>query len=81
MRSRSDIGDQAKKDAKEKTRSLKKMRSTSALRERDSNLGGGSSDGRSTPAFDVDEMKRKRMIWEAKTGKGGENTKHSSYEL
>lgn len=43
--------------------SLRKMRSTSALGERDQNKGDNES-------FDVDEMKRQRLIWEASQRKG-----------
>jgi len=84
MKSRSDIKEIAKKEDKLKMKSLKKMRSASALGSRDANIGaspfGGSRDGRETPAFDVDEMKRNRMIWEATTNKSG-GTKVTSYEV
>lgn len=43
--------------------SLRKMRSTSALGDRDRNKGDDES-------FDVDEMKRQRLIWEANQRKG-----------
>jgi hypothetical protein len=53
--------------------SLMKMRSNSALRERDPNSAastpnsrdGSRYEGEEAPAFDVEEMKRKRMVWEA----------------
>ena len=81
MKSRTDIKETVKKEEKAKTRSLKKMRSASALSNRDSNVGLPSSrDGSETPAFDVDEMKRNRMIWEATTNKSG-GTKVTSYEV
>lgn len=84
MKSRSDIKEAAKKEEKLKTKSIKKMRSASALSNRDANvrssLFGESRDGRETPAFDVDEMKRNRMIWEATTNKS-DGTKVTSYEV
>ena len=58
--------------------SLKSMRSTGALRERDRNItSAGSSFGNDGELedFDVDEMRRRRMIWEAKKNKG--NVKES----
>jgi hypothetical protein len=64
-------------------KSLKKMRSASALGSRDANIGAspfGGSGMEETPAFDVDEMKRNRMIWEATTNKSG-GTKVTSYEV
>lgn len=56
---------------------LMTMRSNSALRERDTNSAGtrpmskdsGHSDGDDAPAFNVEEMKRKRMVWEAQQKK------------
>jgi hypothetical protein len=66
IRSRTDISQEAKTATKEKVRSLKKMKSASALSERDRNLNSGSSEGATVPEFDVDEMKRKRMLWEAR---------------
>jgi hypothetical protein len=72
MRSRHDMRNDVKnvkKDIKEpkgESKTLKKMKSTSALVQRDPNRNGGSSDGSNIPAFDADEMKRKRMLWEAK---------------
>lgn len=84
MKSRSEVKDAAKKEEKLKTKSLKKMRSASALSNRDTNfrvsLFGGSADGRETPVFDVDEMKRSRMIWEATTNKS-DGRKVTSYEV
>jgi hypothetical protein len=54
--------------------SLMKMRSNSALREKDANSAGSRPtsrdnsefEGVEAPAFNVEEMKRKRMVWEAK---------------
>lgn len=59
--------------------SLMKMRSNSALRERDANSAGSAPSSREgsrvenedPPAFDVDEMKRRRMVWEARQKKKG----------
>ncbi len=68
--------------------SLKKMRSNSALRERDINKQSasapvsrdGANDLGELPAFDVEEMKRKRMIWEAQQKKGKHGKKNSAEE-
>lgn len=55
--------------------SLKKMRSRSTLGERDRNVSssGNMYEGRNekeiTPDFNVDEMRRRRMAWEAKDSK------------
>jgi hypothetical protein len=56
--------------------SLRRLRSTSALKVRDANLPSsapasrdGSNDVGEVPAFDVEEMKRARMIWEAQQKK------------
>ena len=54
--------------------SLTRMRSNSALKEKDPNSAGSApssrdghgSDSAASPAFDVEEMKRKRMVWEAR---------------
>jgi hypothetical protein len=68
------------KDRKLRLRpSLMKMRSNSALRERDANSSGsrpssreGSrTEGEDGSVFDVEEMKRKRMVWEAQQKKKG----------
>jgi hypothetical protein len=68
------------KDRKLRLRpSLMKMRSSSALKEKDANAAGSRpasrEDGRSEsddgPAFNVEEMKRKRMVWEAQQKKKG----------
>lgn len=84
MKSRSDIKETAKKEDKLRTKSLKKMKSASALGSRDANIGflpsSGSRDGRDAPAFDADEMKRNRMIWEATTNTSG-GTRVTSYEV
>ena len=66
IRSRNDMRNDAKKETKERSRSLKKMKSASALVERDGNIASSSSDGTNPPNFDAEEMKRKRLIWEAK---------------
>ena len=65
--------------------SLKKMRSNSALRERDINKPAsapvsrdGANDLGGLPAFDVEEMKRRRMIWEAQQKKGKHSKKNSA---
>jgi hypothetical protein len=62
--------------------SLRRLRSTSALKERDANMPSNapaSRDGgnhfNEVPAFDVEEMKRTRMIWEAQQKKA----KHSQH--
>lgn len=66
------------KDKKLRLRpSLMKMRSNSALREKDANSAsitptssdGGRFDDAHAPAFDVEEMKRRRMVWEAQQRK------------
>ena len=77
MRSRGDLRDAAK-NTPAKPRTLKKMRSASILGERDRNLGSSASD---PPPFDVDEFKRKRMIWEAQNSKHSDRNKHSSNEF
>ena len=79
MKSRNDIKETARKEEKLKTKSLKKMRSASALGNRDANIGL-LGDGRETPAFDVDEMKRNRMNWEA-TSNTNVGAKVTSYEV
>jgi hypothetical protein len=73
MRSRGDLRETVK-DAKERVRSLKKMKSTSVLRERDRNVGSSSSEN----SFDADEFKRKRMDWEAKNSVKAEEAEWSS---
>lgn len=77
MRSRGDLRDSSK-DAAPKSKTLKKMRSASILGERDKNLGSSASD---PPPFDVDEFKRKRMIWEAQNAKKADHSKHPSDQL
>ncbi len=66
------------KDRKLRLRpSLLKMRSNSALREKDANSAGsrpsskedGPFEGDDAPAFNVEEMKRTRMVWEAQQKK------------
>ena len=59
--------------------SLMKMRSNGALRERDANTSAstppsrdaGQVEGDDGTVFDVEEMKRKRMVWEAQQKKKG----------
>lgn len=63
------------KDYEGKGNVLKKMRSTSALGDIRRNPGSSSSD---LSFFDVDEFKRRRMIWEATNKKMEQSTKHSS---
>ena len=66
--------------------SLSRMRSNGALKERDANTpssapvsrDGGNNLGE-VPAFDVEEMKRRRMIWEAQQKKAT-HSKHNSAE-
>ncbi|KAL2223169.1 hypothetical protein M432DRAFT_40244 [Thermoascus aurantiacus ATCC 26904] len=58
-----------------KAKTLKKIRSASALGERHENLSSMSE----TSFFDVDEFKRKRMIWEATNRKKAHHAKQSSY--
>lgn len=67
--------------------SLSRMRSNGALKERDVNTPAsapasrdGGHDLGEVPAFDVEEMKRKRMIWEAQQKKKGKHSKHNSAE-
>lgn len=71
--------------------SLKRMRSNGALKERDINTPAsapasrdGGYDVGEVPAFDVEEMKRRRMIWEAqqqkKKKKNGKQSKHNGAE-
>ena len=67
--------------------SLRKLRSNNALRERDANAvfssssaptsrdGGYTNDMGEVPAFDVEEMKRRRMIWEAQERKKNKSSK------
>ncbi len=68
------------KDRKLRLRpSLMKMRSNNALREKDGNSTGsrpasvddGQPEAEEAPTFDVEEMKRKRMVWEAQQKKKG----------
>ena len=73
MRSRGDLRETVK-ETKDRVRSLKKMKSTSILGERDGNVGSGASED----SFDVDEFRRKRMIWEAKNSSTAEEAKRSS---
>src|SRR5271154_6372726 len=64
--------------------SLRRLRSSGALKERDANMpsstpasrDGGNHFGE-VPAFDVEEMKRTRMIWEAQQKKA-KYSKHNS---
>ena len=64
--------------------SLRRLRSNSALKERDANMpsstpasrDGGNHFGE-VPAFDVEEMKRTRMIWEAQQKKA-KYSRHNS---
>lgn len=60
-----------------KVKGLKKMRSTSALNARSDNLPTQSPTPE--PFFEVDEMKRKRLIWEA-TSRKRSHTKQPSTE-
>ena len=75
------------KDRKLRTKlSLKNMRSNSALRERDGNSRSkpSSREGESekdTPAFDVGEMRRRRMIWEAQQKKKERHHSAESMEV
>jgi hypothetical protein len=66
--------------------SLGRMRSTGALKERDFNTPSsapasrdGTNNMGAVPAFDVEEMKRRRMIWEAQQKKA-KHSKHNSAE-
>ncbi len=81
MKSRGDIKDAAKKEEKSKAKSLKKMRSASALGSRNTNIGPGSQDGTDSPAFDVEEMQRTRAIWEATSNPNAAATKGLSREI
>ncbi|KAJ9353141.1 hypothetical protein DTO027B9_5393 [Paecilomyces variotii] len=69
------IAKEFRKMGEGKSRSLKKMRSTSALSDRHEPLNSSQSDA---PFFDADEFKRKRMIWEATTKKKGYHSKQAS---
>ncbi|KLJ12466.1 hypothetical protein EMPG_12505 [Blastomyces silverae] len=64
MRSRGDFNEDKAKPPKSSRSvgTLRKMRSTSILGERDRNLGSSHGEGE----FDAEEFRRKRMIWEAK---------------
>jgi len=73
MRSRGDLRETVK-ETKDRVRSLKKMKSTSILGERDRNVGSSVSED----SFDADEFRRKRMIWEAKNSATAEEAKRSS---
>lgn len=75
MRSRGDLRDL--KDTPAKPKTLKKMKSTSILSDGDRDFGSSASD---PPPFDVDEFKRKRMIWEAQTAKKLDSRKNQSTE-
>ncbi|KKZ60800.1 hypothetical protein EMCG_04541 [[Emmonsia] crescens] len=68
MRSRGDFSSEEKPKQPKQSRSvgtLRKMRSTSILGERDRNIGSSHGDG-GEGEFDAEEFRRKRMIWEAK---------------
>lgn len=63
------------KEKKVKLRpSLRKMKSTSTLGERDTNKSDD-------PSFDVDEMKRQRLLWEANQRKGKLHKPSSSADI
>jgi hypothetical protein len=69
--------------------SLMKMRSNSALREKDANsVGSRPTSGEDTryedddaPAFNVEEMKRRRMVWEAQQKKKGSRDNIMAMEI
>lgn len=69
--------------------SLMKMRSNGALREKDANSAGSRPtsreddgvEGESPPAFDVEEMKRRRMVWEAQQRKKGSRDKVHAMDI
>ncbi|KAL1848435.1 hypothetical protein Plec18167_009343 [Paecilomyces lecythidis] len=69
------IAKEIRKMGEGKSRSLKKMRSTSALNDRHDHVSSSQSDA---PFFDAEEFKRKRMIWEATNKKKGYHTKQAS---
>ncbi|GAD92130.1 conserved hypothetical protein [Paecilomyces variotii No. 5] len=69
------IAKELRKMGEGKSRSLKKMRSTSALNDRHDHVNSSQSDA---PFFDAEEFKRKRMIWEATNKKKGYHTKQAS---
>ena len=67
--------------------SLSKIRSNGALKKRDVNTTSsapasrdGGSDMGEVPAFDAEEMKRRRMIWEAQEKKKAKHSEHNSME-
>ncbi|EER44212.1 conserved hypothetical protein [Histoplasma capsulatum H143] len=62
MRSRGDFNEDKPPRSSRSVSTLRKMRSTSILGERDRNLGSSHGEGE----FDAEEFRRKRMIWEAK---------------
>jgi hypothetical protein len=69
------IAKEFRKMGEGKGKSLKKMRSTSALSDRHEYLNSSQSDA---SFFDADEFKRKRMIWEATNRRKGHHSKQPS---
>lgn len=69
--------------------SLMKMRPNGALREKDANSAGSRPtsreddgfEGESPPTFNVEEMKRKRMVWEARQKKKGSRDKIHAMDI
>lgn len=69
--------------------SLMKMRSNSALREKDANSVGSRPtsgedaryEGDDAPAFNVEEMKRRRLVWEAQQKKKGSRDNIMAMEI
>ena len=65
IRSRSDVQEITKKEEKDRAKGLKKMKSFGDIgKSKHARTGSGGD-----PAFDVEEMNRKRMIWEAQREK------------
>ena len=74
LRSRTEVKENARKDEKEKVRTLKKMKSTGTIGGRSQHSRTNSADNR---AFDIDELQRQRMILEATREKENRTPSHS----
>ncbi|KAI9816555.1 MAG: hypothetical protein M1827_001687 [Pycnora praestabilis] len=86
MRSRRQVDEIVKKEEKAKVKSLKKMKSASALgdlRQKNSSATSiaGVSIGAQTPAFDMDEMRRERLLYEARANRAGSKNQVMSFEV
>ncbi len=67
IKSRHQINEPVKQEEKEKVRGIKKMKSLGSLGGSSTRLGG------QTPAFNVDEMQRERLLYEARERRKNSN--------